>query len=321
MIRKQLIITLFATLSAISLWGEQRIVPLEIAESENYRLAAEFLCHYRRLLSQYGSEAVSDTIRRIKEDGFKYLKGSDKDFKRLSGEEDFSISFGNEGYQADWSRDGKSVVECVFPANIELLTFSNKIALENSFIQSLSSANGCQEEIDIPYEDMKDLAKISGSEFYIKDKGFYITPRLSHQKIFAVSSSDSTKCVLLIDTNRYQLESIANMMLSGFTTDSIDVNVKVDQYGHKSTVVNVPFQVLYNLLSSNDSIPYWGTESFDGKMVKGLYVWTNAFGGYNHLLSVSIPVSSLTEPATIDATLYCYIRTDNLKSLFEEYRQ
>lgn len=307
-------------LLALNARGERLVVPAEVAEMPEYTLAAGFLREYVGLLNSPKSDEISDKIRRTKEDGFRYVVGSDAQLARLTGAEEFAISFANDSYSASWSKGDATVAACEFPAKIGLLMFSNKIELEDSLISNLSAAQNNSLQRPLPQELTKNMEKVSCSNFYVMDRGYYITPLLSNRTVYLPTPDDDSRASLLIDTNHYKLESIANVMLSGYSPCPLDVTVKVSRYGYKSQKITLPFAALYDVLSANGSSPYWGVESFDGQVIKGLYVWTNPYGGYNHLLSVVVPVSALSEPTAIEASLHCFIRTDNLKSLFEEYR-
>ena len=298
--------------------GEQWLLQNESLSNNDFRYALSFLERYRKLLDSSPREGVADTIRKVKEDGLQYKVGKDKDFQNLTGTEDFSISL-NEGiYNAEWSKDNKIKVACTFPANIGLLTFSNKIELENNLISRLSDLQDQAIFISRPNRLITNLRPVTFSDFLIEEKGFYITPLLRHHLIF--SPIDKERCELLVDTAMYQLESLSNMMLSGYSVNPTTVNLKMDQYGYKSHDLNVDFAMLFKILSEEGSIPYWGIDIYDGKIVKGLYVWLNQAGGFAHMLSVSVPIDVLTQPEVIDAKLHCYLRLDNLKNLFEEYR-
>ena len=300
-------------------WGKNVIVPSEFENTQGLRLASEFLNEYATLLNSNPTEETNDKLRRVKEDGFSYIIGNDEIMRGLTGTEDFSISFENGKYQALWSVNGKCKVSCSFPANIGLLTFLNKIELETQLINRLKEKASTIEEITLPIRETANLKPITFSDYYLEDKGFYITPRLKHQLVFEQEKKGSQICRLLTDTVHYQMESLANMMLTGFSKFTHPVKVKVSKYGYGSQIVDMPYSSLYKFLADEGSIPYWGVDTFDGKMVKGLWVWINKEGGYAHMLSVTMPVSVGSTSTPINAKLHCYLRLDNLKSLFEEY--
>lgn len=318
-LKTTIIISIIVVLSIPFVWGERLIVASDSAATQDFGLAVNFLNKYVDLLDKPQTDVVADAIRRVKEDGFRYTTGTDATLKALSGAEDFSISFDDGIYTARWVKGGKIIVSCSFPANIGLLTFSNKIDLENQLIADLSAPATDSDTIILPVRAIAKLTPVSFSDFYVEDKGFYITPRLKHQLIFKKDGAKPDTCVLLTDSLHYQVESIANMILSGYSDNPHPISLKVSQYGYKSQAVPTSLSTLYRFLARNGSIPYWGVETFDGQTVKGLWVWINRLGGFAHMLTVTVPVKALTDSSPLEAKLHCYLRLDNLKTMFEEY--
>ena len=318
--RRFILLTMLIVLSIPFVWGEHSVVPEDIATAPEFKLASQFLNKYASLLASSPTEKTQDSLRRVKEDGFKFINGNDDVFRSLSGKEDFKISFNDGIYTAEWWSNGSPQLSCSFPANIGLLTFSSKIDLERHIIELLRSNPSSSKSIALPKRQKSRLTPVKFSDFYIEDKGFYVTPRLKHQLIFTANGAED-QCVMLIDTTRYVLESISNMMLSGYSDQLQTVNVKVSQYGYKSQKINIPLAELYTILSDEGSIPYWGVDTFDGNIVKALYVWINREGGFAHMLSVTIPIDVVGHGGLLEAKLHCYLRLDNLKSMFEEYKE
>lgn len=223
-------------------------------------------------------------------------------------------------YDVSWLVDGKETVHCQFPANIGLLTFSNKIELEKSMISKLT--NGCRHNNvpELPTASKSELTIVPHSSFYIRDNGFYITPRLKNQLVFKPKENAPSICELLIDDDRYQLESISNIMTSGYSPYKIMVDLKASEYGYKSSKIRVPLDCLFNLFTDEGCTPYWGVENFDGNLIKGLYIWTNVWAGYSHVLSLSISTDALSRETSVSGNLHSFVRMDNLKHLFEEYK-
>ena len=137
---KHSILSIAIVLSMPCAWGEHTIVPKEFADTQEFGIASKFLNQYVSLLDKEQTEEIREILRRTKEDGFRFIIGNDTSLKSLTGAEDFSISFENGNYSAQWAaRNGNSIVSCSFPANIGMLTFSTKIDLENQMIADLSA--------------------------------------------------------------------------------------------------------------------------------------------------------------------------------------
>lgn len=302
--------------------AEQTIVPMNFLQDCEFKYAVKFLNKYADLLNTIQSEAVADTLLRTKNDGMRYNIGNDARLKSLSGNEDFSITLIDRKYTATWSEGSKTLVSCSFPTNVGLLTFSSKTDLESYMSGRLSVASqSSEEQIPLPSRLKSELQRIEYSDFFISDRGYFVTPKLDNHTVYVIVSNDSTRCVLLNDPAKYPIETLNNVLLSGYSTQELQMNVKLSRYGYQSETFVLPFTSLYRLLSEEGSIPYWGIDTFDGKDVTGVYVWVNNYGGFAHVMSVRIPISAVTDSAIADVRFHCYVRLDNLKSLFEEYPQ
>lgn len=281
--------------------------------------AETFLHRYRTLLKASSSEENANLIRRTKEQGFRYVKGSDNVLKNVPDNADMSLEFSNGFYTASFSDNGSILVECSFPANVGLMRFSNKIELERQMLEKLKMAAGSHVSIKLPHETGAKLKSVPFSEFFVRDNGLYISPKLKNMLVFQSDPADTGSYVLLIDNDRYGLESLQNMMLTGYSPHPFDIDLKLRQYGYKAEEVSLDMGSLFKLFEEEGSMPYWGVKTFDGETVEGLYLWVNEAGGFIHLLNVTVPVSVVKNGGKARADLSCYIRTDNLKSLFADF--
>ena len=286
---------------------------------DQFKFAIDFLNNYRSLINQPQNDSIANIIRKTKEYGFKYIKGDDSSLRKIKGDTDFSISLSNGRYLVNWLNNGRSIVECQFPANYGMMTFSNKIDLEKRMASKIENIKDSIISGHTNLVSKNELDSVDYSDLYVKDKGFYITPRLRNLTVYKDSDSEKL-CKLLTDFEGiYLLESVQNMMLTGLWPVPVMVNLSLSEYGYKKSKYHKPLAGLYSIFNEEGSIPYWGIESFDGDLVKGVYVWKNEYGGFNHVLSVEIPIEVLKNGGDINASLFCYIRTDNLKALFQEF--
>lgn len=313
------IISLLLIVLPVICQGEQSVVPQNIIDNNDFRQAAAFIERYRSFLSEQPSERRDNALRRAKEDGFEYIAGNDNVMAGLTGNEDFSIIFENGTYLASWSQNGSEIVTCSFPANIFLMSFSDKIGLETKMIEDLQRLSTKRIAINRPKRKKADLKPVSLSEFHIEDKGFYITPRLKHQIVFCPLKESDDSCVMLTDSKKYLFESIANMMISGYSDKEHKINLRIDRYGYSGSKTDISLATLVDYLSKEGCVPFWGIDSYDNKTIKGIYVWINRPGGYAHMMSVSMDANALEKNTDIKAKMHCFIRLDNLKTLFEEY--
>lgn len=299
--------------------GECHIIPQEIRQNKDYALACSFIEHYVDMVKS--KDCKQDSLRRIREDGFKYLSGNDNSILLISKDCDFSISHSDSEYTVQWSKNDKPEVIVSFPANIELLTFSNKIDLEERMINRLREKSRADGVKELPKSDISELQKIDYSDLYYSGGGFFISPQLCNRLIFAPNPESDNECSLLIDSAKYPLETLSNMMMSGYTPNPLPMSISLSRYGYRIKDIEIDFSTFCNLLSEEGCTPYWGIDKYDGQMVDGVYLWINRAGGYAHVLTVKIPITAIQTSQEIEARMHCYIRLDNVKNLFEEHTQ
>lgn len=319
--RNLIILLSFCVLVAVGAAADStsRVVPQKFDEVKSMGLAIDFLNKYAEYLRAPKSEANSNIIRRTKEDGFKYIKGNDAAFEKLSPDLDFNISFQNGVYNASWEDGGKTLVKVSFPANITLLTFCDKKELEKKMAHDLSNLPSNFRHPSIPEVPVSKLRPISHSDMLVLDKGYFISPRLQNLTVYTKDNSNSMCRLFVAKSGPYIMEAIQNMMLTGYSSNPVYLNLDLVEYGYKASKHSKPLDAVFNMFAAEGSVPYWGWETSETNNIKGLYVWKNEEGGFVHFLTLSIPSNIMEKGGEIKGRLRCYVRLDNVKSLFEEY--
>lgn len=308
----------FLILPAIKSQGECRIIPPSFLENREFGMAASFLSRYVDLISGPQTEKSADIIRRIKDDGFSYTKGNDNTLISLTADNDFSINFEDGIYYAEWGKDSRVEVACKFPAKVGLMKLENKIGLESMIIEKFRASSISGVSIDLPTASEKEVSKLPFSDFYIKDGGCYVTPQLANKVIFESAKNRAGTYRMLHDLDKYPLESLSNMLITGYDPKNMPVEMTVNQYGNEQTKLTTGISAIHGIFSEEGCVPYWGVKKQSGDMVSGVYLWKNDMGGYCHVISIDAPLSNLASGGEITATLHAYVRLDNLKNLFEE---
>ncbi len=295
------------------------IVPDFMLEDRQFGMAANFLQRYSEIVSLPESEENADRIRRVKEDGFKYSKGNDHTLSALPENADFSIDFNKGVYSASWTVDGKTLVECSFPAKVGLMKIENKKGLELMMIDTFRNHTSSVANCSIPTATAKDVSKIQFSDFFVKNGDSFLTSDLSNKTLFFPLNEADDVYTLVYDPGKYPLETLSNILITGYSKGDIDLDLKIKQYGYDSTDVATNLASLYNIFTQEGCVPYWGVKETTADTIKGLYLWKNNMGGYCHVVSLEVPISALSSKSKAKASLNCYVRLDNLKSIFADH--
>ena len=196
------VVLMLALVSMLPSFGKG-IVPDSMLEDRQFGMAAGFLQRYLQLLSTPDSEEKSDRIRRVKEDGFKYSKGNDRSFMAIPEDADFSIDFNKGVYTVSWSKEGKTLVECNFPAKVGLMKIENKMGLELLMIEKFRAQTSSADDMPIPTATIKEVSKLPFSDFYIKSNDIFIRSDLSNRIIFQPSKEMIDRLEMVYDPGRF----------------------------------------------------------------------------------------------------------------------
>ncbi len=310
------IISLILTFSGVRAQGIEARIPEMILSDPDYRLATRCVARYAELTLAAGCSKADSLLMKAQQDGFRFEVGHPSDLSCIPQSASFGIGFNGREYEIKWSEEDRIIVKCVFPANIQLLSFKDKYSLDNELLEVLESAE-CSAGISMSFPNDSILEKIPFSDCFLLDKGFFITPRLKHQISYLKTEENSSSCQLLIDFDKYPLETVSNIMLSGCSSPQFELDIVMRGKDGKRGV-KIGFADFYRIMVEEGCFPYWGIDKFDGENIKGVYVWINKFGGYAHVLSVTASIGGLMSGNSSKATLSSFIRLDNLKTLVEE---
>lgn len=224
----------------------------------------------------------------------------------------FQMASDEKGFQLIWEKDGKNVCKMTFPKNIQLISGKNKKEIERDFLKGLNLMQGYMENINIPQESNVSLS--TDSAYYIYKGNYYILKEINSDTYFV--KDENSRLIPLYDT-KYPSETISNLFNS-LLTGEYKLQITQRMYGKEKITYEVFYHKLYNYCIHMGCQPYIGIESVDDKCVKAIVVYENDLYGYNHLLYVDVDLNVLrNKDGVINAELYCYIPTYNLKSLFQ----
>lgn len=100
------------------------------------------------------------------------------------------------------------------------------------------------------------------------------------------------------------------------------LDIEHRQYSGSVGVNGMPLADLINAMTEEEHKVLAGIDEGKDSMLTTV-IFYNPYYGYIHMLYFTFPLESVinSRPITADAIIYAYIRLDNVKSYFEEYRE
>lgn len=270
-----------------------------------YDFVERYLLHLSLLSPDERNRMLKDDKVTITDNGSVLIKPSNS--IRLDSDE--------KSFHLQWKNDNdKEICRMDFPKDIQLILGKNKIEIETDFLQRLNLLP--KDKIVLSKELPKDesVTLSSDSTYYIYKGNQYILKEINSDTYFV--KDENGRLTPLYDV-KYPSETLANLFNS-LLTGNYTLSIVQRLYGGKKVDYQVACDKLYSYCQSQGCQPYVGIEAVDANHVEAVVVYENSLYGYNHLLHVDVALDVLREKrGTIDAELYCYIPTYNLKSLFQ----
>ena len=256
----------------------------------------DFLERYFLQLS-YPPKSVS-AANMVRDDQFRFLQGSLASVFDLQPSDGFSYSFDQNLYVAVWTRNGSALLEVSFPVEYGLISGENKIEAENNIMTDIQNTAITKDIVD-------EKSNLSG---------FYLVPDLSSRLYFDKGQ--------LIVNGLLQEQSVANLMLTTAVEGDYRLAMTQVSYGFKKTTADVSLGQWISFCKNNGCQLYFGIDHVgqDGS-VNGIVLAVNQTENYNHVLTVRVPMSIYDQrKGTIEAWLYPYIPTHNVRDMFAKFK-
>lgn len=240
---------------------------------------------------------VKTAQKMISDDQFQFITGSLNTIDLIQPTDGFGFDYDKHQYTATWNRDGQPLLSVSFPVEYELISGENKIEAENNLLA------------DIQHTVVKDVApKATQDPHYINDN---FSNRLYYLKGELVASE------------QHPAETVTNMLLSLKAKGQYDLKVTQVSYGFKKTVFSVPLRQWIAFCQNSGCQLYVGIEDIQPNGdISAVVLAVNEAENYNHVLTVTIPQDTIHDrKGTLDARLYPYVPTHNVKSLFATFRK
>lgn len=240
----------------------------------------------------------------------------------------------NRFYIISWIRDGQTIVTVGIPIEYELLSNDSRRNIEKDFIRQLANhkISDNQPKIkEITEDDLKiygtgGLFVIPGQSYILAElnQNVYYTFTTIYETVDTVIRNrqetmtiEDVQPSIVIDTE-HPTESFANLMLA--TTENVpNVLMKLDfhlsDYHHDNRVI--PLNQLQDFLHKQGCSIYFASKGIVKEELRGMLFVHNDAKGYNHLLSLRLPIAQLTSTQPeVQAAVYLYIPPLDKSHLF-----
>jgi len=239
-----------------------------------------------------------------------YIDGDIGNIFSFDGLETFHESYvHSKSYRISWNRMGKELITVAFEMDYQLLSGCNILELENNLVRNIQRYVPEMENSETMLKN--DFESSSG---VFVDRGDTYLVDLVRNDLYYVKKGDD---YVLIHDQQKANQSIANMMLSPYASGNFDLNLTFDKYGYKEEKIRIKLKQWIGYCLSEGCIGYFGIKSKDDTFLNGTVFMVNKKKGYNHILSVEVPLSIIgKQEGKIDARLYAYIPMHNVSEKY-----
>lgn len=234
-----------------------------------------------------------------RDDEFHFERGSLQTLSELKTTDSFTYHYDNHRYTATWSREDQDLLCVSFPVEYQLMSGENKIEAENHLL-----------------DDIRQTAIVHSPDAVDPQANDYYIVESCTNRLYFVGNR-------LVMGSRYPAETAANMMLSTEMPGNIRLNLSQIAYGFRKTTVNVDLKQWISFCRNSRCQLFVGIDRVDDNgNVEAVILAVNKTENYNHVLTVNIPAEVIsTQQGTIEARLYSYVPTQNIRNLFGDYRK
>lgn len=215
------------------------------------------------------------------------------------------------GYIVEWTSN-RQKVSMLVPADYQLFTGANAIELENIFERDI-----CR----IPTTLMADVlpdewanCTLSHSEnILIASNGSYLSSQIRSDLYLQKGAEKNS---LIVDSER-PLQSVNNILLTGYFNQEIPLELTIDKYGYLKSKLKITLQQFICYCRQEKCKLYIGIKTRTNDQITTTLFALNTQMAYNHTISLDFPLSILRDgTGIIKGTLYAYTPLQNITEKF-----
>ena len=237
-------------------------------------------------------------------------------------------------YVVSWVKDGKEKVTIGIPIEYELLNNDTRRNMELSFIKELET---CPTEIIRSKHnivDEKDLCIYGTEGLFVMPRKSYLIDHLNQNVYYKLTTVTETTdtivrgnpiCMtiesilpVVVRSQENPAETFANLMNCDDTSVP-EVNMELDFHlsNYKRYKIVLPLSSFKAICRQQGCDFYFACDGVRENKVGGVMFASNLSKGYNHMMSINIPIEQLTDDSpTVHADVYLYIPPIDKSKLF-----
>lgn len=229
-----------------------------------------------------------------------------------------SISQDDKNYTVSVTENQQTLLVMTFPVQYELLLGGNKKEIEATFYEGLlySKEYVDMTNVILPVEEGKLLVDM-GDNIFRKVGMTYIIDSMNSDSFYHRLSDGTYEPVV---DDKHLEASVRNLiLLPGKHT----INVEVTQmlYGYKKITFESTLNKFLSYCKNEGCTTYVGIEEITNENISGTIILHNHVYGYCHQAYFSVNPKIILNPKadTMKLTLYAYVPTHNIQTLFQEH--
>lgn len=245
-----------------------------------------------------------------------FLQGKASLLKYFSSEKPLRIEeIERRYYRIEWGEEDSLKIRMNVPADYQLLVGANAIELEAIFERDLKRTSSSLFSNQLP-KNWKQGAFSYSEQFCIASNGCYLSDEIRSDLYLQKKSDTGQEYAVLIDKKK-PLQSITNMLLTGCMDKEVPMKLTLDKYGYTKVKLDTSLQQVLRFFFQEGCSPYLGIKTYDGTVMTATLFALNSKMGYNHMLSLEVPLSILAEgKGVIKGEIYVYTPLQNITEKF-----
>lgn len=215
------------------------------------------------------------------------------------------------GYTVEWTNDRQKVCMLI-PADYQLFAGANAIELEDIFERDICRIPSILMADSLP-DEWNNSTLSHSDDILIASNGSYLSEQI-RSDLYLQKEADRNR--LIVDRER-PLQSVNNILLTGYFDREIPLELTIDKYGYLKSDLKITLQQFICYCRREKCKLYIGIKNRTDNQITTTLFALNTQMAYNHTISLDFPLSILRDgTGVIKGTLYVYTPLQNITEKF-----